>query len=380
VVNRKPESSELPDAVRAFLEGDVTLMPGALKPAEGDALVAALVARGDSLRLARLGESKDKALAKSARRALHLLRTRGAKIEEVKHEYRVAGPYAEEAEAAAALSMASMIDGRGERVVWLSQLTASYDGGGLHVYQAELSESRGLIGFEVGAVKRRDWRMHVEEATHNPRAIVAQLPSAHVRRLLEQAYERTVAAGRVPPESFARTRLELAPVEPLAGPHPVYALALPLPADEAVARLAILHARPELRTWVAPKESLDAFDLEVGEIVTSRLVVDPAQRRLQLRGVVERAADRLLTSAYRALLTERFLETAYVIALRGELDFARLVVSAAERVRDETIAAAAQPFVLGMFEKLLDLDRLGAKDSGEPPEPAPSGPGGLILP
>ena len=76
--------------------------------------MALLVERGDAARLApRRGGGK--ALAKRAR-ALHVLRTRGVAAPKAeKREFRLHGPYAPAEE----LSLASMIDGRGERVVWL---------------------------------------------------------------------------------------------------------------------------------------------------------------------------------------------------------------------------------------------------------------------
>src|SRR2546426_348873 len=103
--------SDLPEAARAFADGDVALLPAALADADGAALVALLVERGDAARLQRLGESPDKALAKRARKALHLLKTRGVNLPAApKREYRPQGPYVAEES-----SLASMIDGRGER-------------------------------------------------------------------------------------------------------------------------------------------------------------------------------------------------------------------------------------------------------------------------
>src|SRR6476619_5654002 len=61
--------SDLPDAARAFADGDVDLLPAALPDAAGDALVGVLVERGDAAGLQRLGDGADKALAKRARKA-----------------------------------------------------------------------------------------------------------------------------------------------------------------------------------------------------------------------------------------------------------------------------------------------------------------------
>src|SRR5262249_22545807 len=68
-----------------------------------------LVQRGDAARLQELAESKDKAIAKEARRALHLLRTRGVTVAEKPRAFKLAV----ETEAAPP-ALASIVDGRGE--------------------------------------------------------------------------------------------------------------------------------------------------------------------------------------------------------------------------------------------------------------------------
>ena len=69
---------ELPEAARAFVDGDVALLPAALDDAAGEALVALLVERGDATRLQRLGDGADKALgqarAQGAARPAHARR------------------------------------------------------------------------------------------------------------------------------------------------------------------------------------------------------------------------------------------------------------------------------------------------------------------
>src|SRR5262249_20959013 len=123
-------STELPEAARAFADGDVDLLPAALSAEAGEALVALLVERGDAARLTRLRDAADKALAKRARKALHLLRTRGVSVPAApKREFRPHGPYGPTEE----LSLASMIDGRGERVVWLVRATDQ----GLDIFEAQ---------------------------------------------------------------------------------------------------------------------------------------------------------------------------------------------------------------------------------------------------
>lgn len=348
--------SEMPEAARAFADGDVDLLPSALSAEAGEALVALLVERADAARLLRLGEAADKALAKRARRALHLLRTRGvAAPAAAKREFRPAGPYASASDDP---SLASMIDGRGERIVWLVRPA----GDGFDIFEAQLSDTRGILGFTAAHAPRKQWRQHVGRVVADERLAVARVPERHARQLIEDGYQRTLAAGRVPPEEFARARLSMGHYEPEAR-HPSLDVAPPLPLAEARARLASLHELVELRSWIPPEESLPALDLEIGNIATSKLIVDPAQRREQLAVAVEKVASAALTPDYRALLATRLRETAFLLFQRGRADEARLASAAAELTLDESVAAGDNPFVLRLFDKVVKA-----------PEPEPEAP------
>lgn len=348
--------AELPEAARAFADGDVDLLPSALTPEAGEALVALLVERGDAARLQRLGDGADKALGKRARKALHLLRTRGVEVPKAPpRQYRPEGPYKPSEEP----SLASMIDGNGERVVWLVRpVDDGYD-----IFEAQLSDTRGILGFTAAHAPRKQWRQHAARVTGNPRMSVARVSERHARQLIEDGYRRTLAAGRVPPEEFARARLGMGHFEPEER-HPSLELAPPLPLDEARGRLAGLHELPELRTWIPPESSLPALDLEVGNIVTSKLVVDPAQRREQLAAAIVKVANEALTPELRALIAGRLRETAYLLAQRGQPEEARLCSTAAELTLDEAVAAADNPFVLRLFDKVV---RAPEPDEAPPP-------------
>ena len=336
---------QLPEAARAFADGDVELLPSAIDDAAGEALVALLVDRGDAARLVRLGGSADKALAKRARKAVHLLRTRGVTAPAApKHEFRPHGPYAPSEE----LSLGSMIDGRGERIVWLVRAADK----GFDIFEAQLSDTRGILGFTTANAPKKDWRAHTARVVADERMAVARISERHARQLIEDGYRQTLAAGRVPPEEFARARLGMGHYEPEER-HPALELAPPYAPGEARGRLAGLHELPELRTWIPPEDALPALDLEIGNIVTSKLIVDPAQRREQLAAAVDKVATAALTPEYRRRLGARLYETALVLAGRGKSDEARLCTTAAALTLDEGVAASDNPFVVRLFDKVV---------------------------
>src|SRR5262249_8503952 len=140
--------------------------------------------------------------------------------------------------------------------------------------------------------------------------------------------------------------------------------------SEVRGRLSSLHALRELGTWIPPEESLPALDLEIGNIVTSKLVVEPAQRREQLAAAIEKVAEQAMTPAYRALLAARRRWTAYLLAQRGQLEAARLASTAAELTLDQSVSAADNPFVLRLFDKVVKAPA----EEGEEPAPPPSSP------
>ena len=286
-------TDELPEAARAFLDGDVELLPAALDDAAGEALVALLVERGDAARLQRLGDGADKALAKRARKALHVLRTRGVAAPKAeKREFPPARPVR-----AGRGAVAGVDDRRTRRAHRLA---------GARGRQG----ARRLRGAAVGHA-RHPRLHHGERAAQGlarARARASSPTSAWRWRASPSATRgsssRRATGARSRPGA-CRPRSSRARGSAWATTSPKSAIprstpAPPLDVAEVRARLATLHALPELRTWIPPEESLPALDLEVGNIVTSKLIVDPLQRKEQLAAAVEKVATAALTPDYRA--------------------------------------------------------------------------------
>jgi hypothetical protein len=166
--------------------------------------------------------------------------------------------------------------------------------------------------------------------------MVVAAPHDQVRSIVERAYQRTLAAGRTPPESFAHSRLDLGPAVEWQRPEI-------LPLEDARSRVASLHELPEIAPWVPPDDAMRKLDLELGQIATSPLVVSPSDRQLQVASLVDRLVDEL-TPEFRAQIAERLEETALML----DGDNARLCIAAAQLTRE-----GANPFLQMLFEKLI---------------------------
>jgi hypothetical protein len=340
--------ASLPAGLRAFVDEDVALLPSGLTDADRAALIDMLIDRGDAARLDRLGASPDKALAKAARRALHQLRTQGVAAPSGARVFRVVGPYAEPPPP----SYASVVDGRGERVVWFVEGGES----GPTVFEVELSETAGVMSLTAVDVSRKAWREQVARMKKNDRALVGEVSGTHARAVIARAYRAMLAAGRSPPEAYARAHRRLqVDDEALDAPHPARALPAGPPVTDA--DLAALFQRPELQLMVPPQETFAALDAAIGAVVESKLIVDSAERHAQIEAAVYRVADETLTPELRERLAERLLELALVVASRSPdeagLAAARACVVAADRTRDPSIAPSAHPTLRAMFHRVI---------------------------
>ena len=222
---------ELPEAARAFADGDVELLPSAIDDAAGEALVALLVERGDAARLVRLGGSADKALAKRARKARASVadpRRGGAG----RAQARVPPARALRAVGGAVAGLDDRRARRAHRLAGARAPTRGFD-----IFEAQLSDTRGILGFTTANAPKKDWRAHTARVVADERMAVARISERHARQLIEDGYRQTLAAGRVPPEEFARARLGMGHYEPEER-HPALELAPPYAPGEARGRLA----------------------------------------------------------------------------------------------------------------------------------------------
>ena len=335
--------NDLQPGLLAFVNDDVALLPSGLSDGERAQLVAVLTERRDAERLDRLGTSSDKTLAKAARKALHLLRTRGAAPKVVPPRvYRVAGPFAEPPPP----SWASIIDGRGERVVWYVEPGDA----GFGIFEVELSETHGVVSLTAVDVSRKAWRDQLRIMQSSDKALVGEISGVHARVLFERAYRQMVEERRVPPETYARFHMRLQPTaDELAAPHPLR-LRFGVANATDTELLAILD-RPELSLLVPDRDAITALDAAIGEVVNGAAT----DKLVALDAALARVADESATPHVRARIAERLLELGLLVASRhpDDVESPRICLAAAERTLDAARPAHEHPTLLGMFSRLV---------------------------
>ena len=335
--------NDLPPGLLAFVNDDVALLPSGLSGEERAQLVAVLTDRGDAQRLDRLGTSPDKVLAKAARKALHVLRTRGAAPAVASPRvFRVEGPFAEPPPP----SWASIIDGRGERVVWFVE----HGDAGFGIFEVELSETHGIVSLTAVDVSRKAWRDQLRIMQGSDKALVGEIPGVHARVLFERAYRQMAEERRVPPEAFARFHMRLQPTaDELAAVHPLRQRLGVVQATDA--ELGAVLDLPELSLLVPDRDAVTALDTAIGEVVNG----SSPDKLAALDEAVARVADESATPQARARLADRLLELGLLVASRhpDDPDGPRACLVAAERTLDAGRPAREHPTLLGMFTRLV---------------------------
>src|SRR6266511_2784009 len=167
------------------------------------AVAACRVALGASRTdvLAALAGHAGKEVAKEAKRALHILRTRGVAIPEPPRPAPAASAAAPEPPLAA---YATTIDARGERAVWLPR---TIPGKGVEVGQAVLSDERGLLELQIGVVGRKEWRALVKDLVERRAAMgVREIERGRAAALVAAAGSRRGVPRPSPRRGAGRAR------------------------------------------------------------------------------------------------------------------------------------------------------------------------------
>jgi hypothetical protein len=316
--------------------------------------------------LAKLVQSKDKAVVKEAKRAIHTLKTQGLKVEAPKPAPAPA-PAPAAAEEPAPVFMTG-IDGSGQRVLFFTGAAR----GGMDVAQIVISEQTGVVSADFAPLGRKEYRKFLDRLQSAQETLVAEVPRPYARWLVARALDLNARARRAVPPSYNDAALILGPA---VGPQPSPGRSIPRAEEEAVltARGADLFALKDFRTWGPSDPQWTAFEAKVEEIFQSKLYIDETQKIGAIRELVSSSVASFWTRAQRDVFAERLFDMAWLFARsRREMDSA-LALSSAWALQEERVIESI-PFAYAFFERLVKQPEAGTSrpemPSGRPPEPS----------
>ncbi|HEY6199719.1 MAG TPA: hypothetical protein VI231_13995 [Candidatus Binatia bacterium] len=318
------------DLAVAFLLGRVA------DPAAVDALI----------KIERGATAKD--LKREARRSLFKLEQRGLPIprEDASGGQRPAVGSISEIE-----GYLSVIDGTGDRLVWLLRPHA---GGGLQLLQGVVSDRSGLLRSDGGVVKRKDLRAQAEEIQKNGGLPMAPVPWEYADGILYDAYEKAKAAGQKTAQ-FSSMRAAFNATKPREVEHPVYSRLAKESAqtEDWRSQSRRLLDEPAFRFWLVDEDWMKPYLDRIGQAQESRLVLNDAQKEERLAAIVRDAAREIFSGESGAIFRRRLEDASWCLAEAGRREPALLAFAVALQLAEGETGMLDIAFLTGLVQKSI---------------------------
>jgi hypothetical protein len=333
------------------------------------AAIEAALAKRLPIPLWALAKHPAREVGKAARRALHLLRSRGVDVGEQPAAAPAARTNAPGPEEATEPCRTTAVDGFGDRALWIPLKRVQ----GFDLWELILSDELGIREVHRVELSRKQLRGHFESLPKGGMGayVVARSRAAG---LLAEA----LALGGGPRESSeARELLGRLGAEGSSQVAPVLAEApVGSPAEEAqrLSESAALFDEPELRTFVPPETLLRELAVKLDEIEVSPLLLDERQKSDRRQNVLDQAVESYFTPERRARYARRLLERSDLWAAEDRADLAGRAAAVARHLAGSG-AILENPFARRMFQRIFS--RLPEVEKPEPEKPAASA---LIVP
>ena len=353
---------------RGVLEGALGEPPADLEPEVIIALLEELLEREAHATIADLAGLESKTVRKPARAAVHRLRTRGVDVEPTPATRSSAGtgkPLTQSLQ-----SFVTTYD-----LAWEREIGLVDESGGLNLVLAHCSAAHGMLEVHLlnnmGRSQYRDVVKRIRSAT-----TMVLIDHQEARWFLEDAVRRCKEAGRGLPRGFARVSQELGPAP--GGEHP----SLALEARAGNQELLSLYDEPELRQWFPERQFLQRMEFKLGEVYTSKLMIDEQQRLNQITTVLDNLLEEYFDTDRCLGARQLMLDSAHVATHLNRDEVAGRLRAVADLFQQPAERLVSHPFVRQFLERLINaLGPMEGPGGGEDPEPDEErSEGGIIIP
>ena len=292
--------------------------------AAGEALVDAWMKAQNLGAIVETGTSEDITgnARKAARRALSVLRSKGATLPE---RLKPATSVLVEEEIIEATFTPP--DGRGTVSVTIAKRRG---GERAHIAEVILREGTGVVNAVSGWMSRSQIKEAHQRIADATGVAPATVPVEWVRHLVEVALKDNAKSGQLVPIGLERCKELLARDSSEEPKHPLADLEAALEGDAAAP--ASLHGEPEFRGWVPDPRAIDEVIRAVGQRLNPADAEDAKKVDEVVRDEVKLATDRYFTPEQRAILARRMRDVAITVRGRAGDDKAREVLRAAKAI------------------------------------------------
>ena len=300
-----------------------------------------------------LSNTKDKSVTKVIRRALARIRQGGVKVAVPSEGKAVFKP----PERARPEAFVTGIDGEGARLVFLVQPRLPH---GVHLFEALISDERGLVQFRAFETQRRGVEKYLESIGARSQLLLTATTPSHARFLLREALECNVRSGTRVPAGASELRPSWDAGDEV--PAPLMASSPDAGEEDPKADLTStprLIEHEGLQGWYVDPDLVRPAIEELREAATSKIVLNSLQKQERLASVVRKATDEIFGDArpgsMRARYARRLTEMAYLLTARAEHGAAQEARAAAAHLTDASSRPSLNPLAYALVEKTVSI-------------------------
>src|SRR5687767_11694226 len=316
--------------------------------------IAALLERKDSAAAAELAESaesSDKPQAKAAKRALFLLSQSGITPPAPTPIAQRPTPAVTRADRA----LMSNDGGTGSRMLWF--MREDPYGGSPTVITILVNDKDGVVDLAQRKTPRRELDERIRELKQRENTVISEVPVDYARFILNQAAQRSQEKRAPLPQGYGEAFRFIGPAEQEYAASPIYEVlhADSVRKDGSIPRAPEkLFEQPWFEGWLLDFEVVEPWEAKYFEAVSSRVLIDEAQRARRGDAIIDEAADALLDAESISRYRRRLEDTAYVLHLAGHPEEARQALYHALSC-DEKSKPSSIPFLRTLVHRSIYL-------------------------
>lgn len=295
-------------------------------------------------------KTQDKALRREIHRSLYKLSQKGIHIDRPPQEPQrsVLTPIEPE-------GYLSIMDGRGDRLVWLIKPKM---GGGLHYLSALVNEPEGMRFVEGAEATRKMLRVMRQDLLDRMQVSMNEVSWRYCDAIMQEGYERAQAHNGKEIESYPalRSHLVSTPAVPVEVPLPVSFDREALATDEhLLATSTQLLEEPELQQWLLDQERAKPYLDQLSQAQDSPLVLNRYQQQDRMQTIIEKAITELFSPENSKVYARRLEETALHFVKSGRLDAARRALAVAGALKQSARGGKGIPFCEDLVRQSIAL-------------------------
>lgn len=223
----------------------------------------------------------------------------------------------------------SVMDGRGDRLIWLAKAKV---GGGLHYLSALVNEPEGMRFVEGAEISRKMLRTMRQDLRERMGMDMIEMSWRYCDAIMQEGYDRAKAKEVKEVEAYPALRSHVlsTPAAPVEIPLPATLDQEALAADaQLLLTSPQLLQEPEIQRWLLEPEQAHRYINQISQAQESPLVLNRYQQQDRMQTIIEQAIREVFSPENGQMYARRLEETALHFFASGRTEAARRALAVA---------------------------------------------------